>query len=240
MEITGKVALITGASAGIGLATARRFSAEGATVVLAARTQAALDAAVLEMQQNGRRALAIPTDLREMAQVKHLVEAAAAAFGRIDIVINNAGQSVAGALAALSLEDLRQVMELNVVAPVYLLQLVVPLMRQNGGGMIVNISSIVSKMSIPGLGGYAASKAALNIISDTARGELAADHIRVVNVYPRMTATNFGKNALGSRELRVQQLSTVLKAMVPDTAEFVAGKILEAVQNEPDEQFMNA
>jgi NAD(P)-dependent dehydrogenase (short-subunit alcohol dehydrogenase family) len=240
MEIQGKVVLITGASAGIGLATARRFAAEGAKVVLAARRGVILENAVNELRQNGCSALAVATDMRDPVQVKHLVDDAAAEFGRIDVVINNAGQSVAGAIASLSLDDFRQVMELNVYAPVYLMQLVIPLMRQNGGGMIVNISSMVSKMSIPGLGGYASTKAALNLISDTARGELAADHIRVVTVYPKTTETDFGKNALGNRELRAQQRNSAREAMRLDTPEFVAGKILEAVQKEPAEQLMNS
>ena len=109
-------------------------------------------------------------------------------------------------------------------------------MRQGGGGLIINISSGVSKMRLPGLGAYAATKAALNMLSDTARVELAPDNIRVITVYPRMTATDFGKNSLGNQQ------STHGPANGPaptvDSAEHVAGRILAAAQAEPEEQFM--
>jgi short-subunit dehydrogenase len=96
---------------------------------------------------------------------------------------------------------------------------------------------MVSKMHIPGLGAYAATKAALNILSDTARQELQSENIRVITVYPRMTATDFGKNSLGNRQMRTQQRAS--SWMVPDSAELVAEKILEAAQKEPAEQFMD-
>jgi short-subunit dehydrogenase len=93
----------------------------------------------------------------------------------------------------------KQIIELNVFGPLYAMQAVIPIMRQAGVGMILNISSMISKMKIPGLATYAATKSALNKITETARIELEADNIRVITVYPRMTATDFGKNSLGSR-----------------------------------------
>jgi NAD(P)-dependent dehydrogenase (short-subunit alcohol dehydrogenase family) len=112
-------------------------------------------------------------------------------------------------------------------------------MRLGGGGLIINVSSMVSKMRIPGLGAYAATKAALNMLSDTARVELAADKIRVVTIYPRMTATDFGKHSLGDQGMRQHQRASVSPAMVIDTPEMVAEKILLAAQKEPDEQYMD-
>lgn len=239
MDIQNKVVIVTGASAGIGLAAAQCLAAAGAQLVLAARTAAAIEKTAQELQQKGTAALAVPTDMRDRAQVERLVEAVLARFGHIDVLINNAGQSVAGTVETLGLDDFRQIIELNLIAPVYAMQRVIPPMRQNGGGLIVNISSMVSKMNIPGLSGYACTKSALNQLSATARAELAADNIRVITVYPRMTATGFAQNALGSRELRHQQRSSASAAMRPDTPEFVAGKILEAVQKEPAEQYMD-
>jgi short-subunit dehydrogenase len=120
------------------------------------------------------------------------------------------------------------------------MQASMPKMRTQGGGIIINVSSMVSKMQIPGLGGYASTKAALNTLSDTARGELAPDHIRMITVYPRMTATDFGRNSLGNRQVRQQQRGNAAPGMVIDSAEYVAEKILEAIQKEPAEQFMDA
>ncbi len=240
MELKDKVVLVTGASMGIGLATARAAAAAGAKIVLAARSTDKLTQLAEELQQSGTAALVVPTDMRNQVEVKHLVETTVQHFGRLDVLINNAGQAVAGAIADLDLEAYRQVIELNMFGPMYAIQASVPQMRTQGGGLIVNVSSMVSKMSIPGLGGYASTKAALNTLSATARGELAADNIRVITVYPRMTATDFGRNSIGNRQMRQQQRGTPRPDVVIDTAEYVASKILEAIQKEPPEQFMDA
>jgi short-subunit dehydrogenase len=237
MDINEKVVLITGATAGIGLASARSFAAEGARLVLAARSADTLEQITEELRQQGREAIAWPTDMRNQAEVERLADAAFQQFGRIDILINNAGQAAAGTIADVSIDNFRQIFDLNVFGPLYAMQAVIPKMRQNGGGVIINISSMVSKMHIPGLGAYAATKAALNMLSDTARQELQLENIRVITVYPRMTATDFGKNSLGNRQMRTQQRAS--SSMVPDSAELVAEKILEAAQKEPAEQFMD-
>ncbi|MEO7003330.1 MAG: SDR family oxidoreductase [Ktedonobacterales bacterium] len=242
MEIRERVVLITGASAGIGLATAKRFAAEGAQIALAARSKAALEQLADALRAQGTPALAIPTDMREPEQVHAAIAAAAKHFGRLDILINNAGQAAAGTVADLSLDDFRQIVDLNVFGPLVAMQAAVPVMRQQGGGLIINVSSMVSRMRIPGLGAYAATKAALNMLSDTARGELANDSIRVITVYPRMTATDFGRNSLGNRTMRSQQRapSGGDRNIQVDSPELVAERILDAAIQEPDEQFMDA
>jgi short-subunit dehydrogenase len=237
MDINEKVVLITGATAGIGLASAKRFAAEGARLVLAARSADTLDQITEEIRQQGREAIAWPTDMRYRTEVERLADAAFQQFGRIDILINNAGQAAAGTIAEVSVDDFRQIFDLNVLGPLYAMQAVIPKMRQNGGGVIINISSMVSKMHIPGLGVYAATKAALNMLSDTARGELLSENIRVITVYPRTTATDFGKNSLGNQQMRQHQRAG--SPITPDSPEFVAEKILEAAQKEPAEQFMD-
>jgi short-subunit dehydrogenase len=237
MEISGAVVVITGASAGIGLAAARRFAAEGAKVVMAARSAEVLDKVAQELRQQGCDALAVRTDMRSQAEVNRLIDTTFDHFGRIDILVNNAAQSVAGTVADVSIDDLRQIIDLNILGPLYAMQAAIPKMRASGGGLILNISSMVSKMQIPGLAGYAASKAALNMLSDTARRELESDNIRVITVYPRLTATDFGKNALGNRQMRQQQRAP--STIVPDSPEHVANKILEAARNEPAEQYMD-
>ncbi len=240
MDIKDKVVIVTGASAGIGLATARAVAKAGAKVVLAARSVELLKQLADELSREGYEALIVPTDMRQHSAVVQLIETALQHYGRIDVLINNAGQAIAGTVADLDLDAYRQVIELNMFGPIYAIQASVPKMRANGGGLIINISSMVSRMHIPGLGGYASTKSALNILSDTARGELAADNIRVITVYPRMTATDFGRNSLGNRQVRQQQRANTAPGVVIDPPEYVADKILEAIQKEPAEQFMDS
>ena len=246
MDIPGKVTIITGASAGIGLITARRFAAAGAKLVLVARSADKLAALAEELAGQGREALPLPADMRDPVAVDQMIEQAAAHYGRIDILINNAGQAAAGTVAQVNPDDYRQIIELNLFGPLYAIQAAVPKMRQGGGGLIINISSMVTKMHIPGLAAYASTKSALNMLSDTARVELAPDNIRVITVYPRLTATDFGKNSLGNQWMRQGQRGHGAPSGAPagmptaDTAEFVAERILDAAQREPADQFMDA
>jgi short-subunit dehydrogenase len=235
MDVAGKVTVITGASAGIGRATALRFAQEGAKLVLAARSVDKLTVLASGLHAKGCETFVIPTDVRDKTAVSALIERANAHFGRIDILINNAGQSAAGTVAEVNPDHFKAIFVLNVMGPLWAMQAVVHKMRSKGGGLIININSMVTKMHIPGLAAYAATKCALAMLSDTARDELAPDNIRVISVYPRMTATDFGKNALGDQHLRMQQRG---HAPVIDTPEFVAQKILEAAQKEPPEQYM--
>ncbi len=237
MDTIGKVAIVTGASAGIGQAASQRLASAGARVVLAARSAEKLEALAAGLKSCGCEALAVPTDMRVKSQVERLVETAFRHFGRIDILVNNAGQGLAGLVENVGADNLVKIIELNLLGPLYAMQAVIPRMRKSGGGMIVNVSSMVSKMHIPGLAGYAASKAALNILSETARHELADDNIKVCTVFPRITGTDFGKNSLGDPELRRRQRSA--GGLVPvDTVDFVAGRILQAIQTEAAEQYM--
>ena len=240
MEISGKVVIITGASEGIGRAAVKRFAAAGAIIAAVARSTDRLESLSEELRGLGHEAFPIPCDMRDRDAVNRMIERTFEKYGRIDILINNAGQSAAGTVAEVNPEDFRQIVELNMYGPVYAMQAAVPKMRLGGGGLVVNVSSMVSKMRIPGLGIYAATKAALNTLSDTARVELAADNVRVVTVYPRMTATDFGKHALGDQRMRQHQRASASPAVVVDTPERVAEMILKAAQEEPDEQYMDA
>lgn len=243
MDVKDKVVIITGASEGIGRAAALCFAKAGTRTVLAARSAEKLANLAAEIGGLGRLCLAVPTDMRNRAEVERLAAQTVEHFGRVDILVNNAGQAAAGAVADVNPEHFRQIMELNVFGVLYAIQAVVPYMRQAGGGMIINISSMVSKMRLPGLGTYAATKTALNMLSDTARVELAPHGIKVTTVYPRMTATDFGRNSLGDQRMRAEQRSSApapRPGMVIDTAEYVAEKILLAAQTEVEEQFMDA
>ena len=250
MDIHNKVVIITGASEGIGESTAKLLAAKGAKAVLAARSLDKLQVIAQAITAAGGEALAVQTDMRDEVAVKHLIAYTNQTFGRIDILVNNAGQSVGGPVASLNLESFRQVIDLNVFGVLYATQAVVPLMRTNSdGGLIVNISSMVSKMTIPNLAGYASTKYMLNGLMLTAREELAKENIRVLMVYPRMTATKFAQNGInysgfgGPRPVPTVDPSAPARPPVGggqpiDSAEHVANRILDAIQNEPAEQFM--
>lgn len=237
MDVAGKVTVITGASAGIGRATAQCFAAKGAKLVLAARSVDKLTTLAAELHAKGCETFVVPTDVRDKTAVTTLIERTCTHFGRIDILINNAGQSAGGKVAEINPEHFKSIFVLNVMGPLWAMQAAVPKMRSKGGGLIININSMVTKMHIPGLAAYAATKCALAMLSDTARIELAPDKIRVISVYPRTTATDLAKNAFGDHLFLVLQRQ---KAPVVDTPEFVAQKILEAAQTEFAEQFMDS
>ena len=235
MEIQDKVVLITGASAGIGLVTARRFAEAGAKLALVARSGDLLAKLHDELMEQGIESIAITADLREPADIKRAVNQTVQYFGHVDILINNAGQAAAGTVAEVNPDDFRQIIDLNIFGPLLLMQAVIPIMREHGGGIIINVSSMVSKMHIPSLSAYAATKSALNMISDTARVELAPENIRVISVFPRLTATDFQKNSLSSS---IHRRLTSNSPMPADTPDLVAEKILNAAINEPEEQYM--
>jgi NADP-dependent 3-hydroxy acid dehydrogenase YdfG len=240
MEVQGSIVVITGASMGIGEATARVFAEAGAKLVLAARSADKL-AALAQQLPAQAETLIVPTDVTDQAQVKALIDTAYARFGRIDILINNAGQAVIGPVATINPDQYRQIIELNLLGPLHTIQAVVPKMKEQGGGVIINISSTVSKMAIPGIGAYASTKYALNGLSLTARNELAAENIRVVLFHPGRTSTDFGKNAIYEKSPDKAWRPGSGQAMAEaDTAEAVARKILEAAINEPAEAEMPA
>jgi short-subunit dehydrogenase len=187
VDIKGSVFLITGASSGIGAATARLAAGHGARVVLVARRTERLEVLAAELPD----ALAVTADITDADQLRAAVEAATERYGRLDVLVNNAGQGLQLPLEKVELDDFRAVIELNVVAPLAAMQAVIPIMRRQGGGAIVNVSSGTSRIVIPGVGAYSATKSALTMMSQVARAELAVDGISVSVVYPNVTTTEF-------------------------------------------------
>lgn len=236
MDVRGKVVVVTGASMGIGAATAGAFAGAGAKLVLASRSAGRL-AAVAGGLPEGAEVLIVPTDMTDRGQVRALVDGAHERFGRIDILINNAGQTLVGPVETFTPDNYRRIIELNVFGPLHAMQAAVPGMRARGGGLIINVSSSVSKMAIPGIGAYASTKYALNGLSLTARNELERDNIRVVLFHPGMTDTEFGNNATVEDP---DYIPTPPPGLQPDTPEEVAQKILEAAASEPAEMGMPA
>ena len=179
--------MVTGASSGIGEATARLAHERGMRVVLAARREELLASLAAELPGS----LAVPTDVTDPTQVANLVRTTVDTFGRIDVLVNNAGQGLHLPIEDVDIDDVRAVLELNVLAPLALMQAVLPIMRSNGGGAIVNISSGTTRRTIPGVGPYAATKSALNTLTDVARAELAGDGIAISLVVPAVVDTSF-------------------------------------------------
>lgn len=231
MEIKDKVIIVTGASEGIGLATAKYLAAQGAKVVMAARSADKLEKEAKEILN----AIPVPTDMRNPEEIQKLISRTLENLGRIDILINNAAQGIYGPLESMDVDQFKQVMELNVFSVLRAMQLVIPEMKKQGGGMILNVSSMVSKNYYPGLAAYAATKYALNALSLTARAELAKDNIIVSVMHPRMTATNFGVNAINTRK---DARATGQASPNVDTAEQVAEKIGELIRSEEAEMMM--
>lgn len=187
VKIDGSVIIVTGASSGIGEAIARLAHARGMRVVLAARRAALL----AEVAAALPGAVAVPTDVTSSADIQALVDRTMAEFGRIDVLVNNAGQGLHLPVIEADLDDVRAVLELNVLAPLALMKAVTPVMRSGGGGAIVNISSGSTRRVLPGVGPYAATKSALNTLTEVARTELARDNITVSLVVPGVTKTAF-------------------------------------------------
>jgi NADP-dependent 3-hydroxy acid dehydrogenase YdfG len=197
------------------------LSGLGAKVVLAARRTERLEALAAELLGS----LAVTTDVTIAGQIERLVTQTVETFGRVDILVNNAGQGLHVPLEELKPDDLRAVFELNVVAPLMGMQAVLPVMRARSGGAIVNVSSATSLRVFPGLGGYAATKAALNMLSQVARLEQAGSGVTVSVVYPSVTATEF------HQRLRAGKLVSGGRGITPDPPELVGEAIAFAIRS---------
>ena len=188
-----QVILITGASAGIGSALAQRLATEflGIRLVLAARNAQKLEAVAISCQKVGADVLVVPTDLAEVEQVKALAAKALAHFGRVDALVNNAGYGQMGPVELIAPEDAQRQFAVNFHAPLVLSQALIPSMRDQGGGRIINISSLGGRLAFPAGGMYSSSKFALEALSDVMRMELEAFNIKVCVIEPGPVTTAF-------------------------------------------------
>jgi short-subunit dehydrogenase len=217
------VAVVTGASSGIGEATALALAGRGAAVMLAARAEEKLRFLEREISAAGGRALAMRTDVTDRDSVEAMVERTIEEFGSLDVLVNNAGLGLSGRVAELRAEDLRQVLEVNLIGPLVCIQAALPHMRQEG--RIINVSSVVGKRAIPKVGGYCATKSALNALSDALRVEVAGRGITVTSVYPGTTQTAFREN---SRRTKDEKRGWRPRGVVPEE---VAAKIAAAAES---------
>jgi len=191
--LSGKTAVVTGASSGIGRAIAETLGAAGAHVYLAGRTAAAMDESKKKIEEAGGKATVVTLDVRDVGALQALVDDAARETGRLDVMVNNAGLSYPGAIVDAEPEQWREMLEVNVLALLVGCQAAVKAMRAcQAEGHVVNISSVAALRRDSGV--YGSTKHAVNAISATLRNELEDDTIRVVTVMPGAIATNFARN----------------------------------------------
>lgn len=191
METAGRVALITGASAGIGEATARVFAGAGMRLALCARRMDRLERLAGELRAQGTDVAVHPIDVTDVSAVRAMVDATAARFGTVDVLVNNAGRGLGAKFEDTTLEEFRALFELNLLATVTASQAVLPLMRRQGRGHILNVSSVVGRRSLPGRAAYGATKFAMVAVSESLRIELRGSGVHVSLVYPIYTVTEF-------------------------------------------------
>ncbi len=188
-RLTGKVALVTGASSGIGEATALALAAEGANVAISARREDRLDELVKRITANGSKAYPIVADVSEEAQANEVVQKAQQELGRVDILVNNAGVMLLGMIEGANTEDWRRMINTNVLGLMYATHAAIPIMKQQGGGHIVNISSVAGRTARAGSGVYNASKWGVVAFSEALRQEVLKYKIRVTTIEPGAVAT---------------------------------------------------
>jgi NAD(P)-dependent dehydrogenase (short-subunit alcohol dehydrogenase family) len=192
-EMRGKIALITGASSGIGRATALKFASEGARTALVARNQARLAEVVQTIEAAGGEARAIVADVTEEADMQRAVREAVAAFDGLDVLVNAAGIMATGTIETTRLDDWDYMMNVNVRVPFYLMQCAMPYLVERQGS-VVNVSSVTGIRAFPGILAYCASKAALDQLTHCAALEMASKGVRVNAVNPGVIVTGLHRS----------------------------------------------
>ncbi|MFE1957042.1 SDR family NAD(P)-dependent oxidoreductase [Streptomyces sp. NPDC059479] len=220
-----KVVLVTGASRGIGRAVALAFAREGAQLVLAARSVEALAQVEKEVRDLGSEVLSVPTDVTSHGAVTALVDAAMDRFGRIDVLVNNAGIGKVGGIESAAFEDdVHQTLRASLFGMINVTQRVLPILRQQRSGTIVNMSSVMGRKAFSRFGSYAIVMHAVSAFSDSLRQEVADSDIRVSVIHPALTATDL------LREAEEAEMPPPFRHMTPLSSEDVARAVTKAVR----------
>lgn len=227
MQLANQVAIITGASSGIGEAITRCFAAAGARVVLAARSEEKLRGLAAEL--GAERALVVPTDVADSGQVERLVAHTVERFGGVDVLVNNAGIGLLGRLEETDWEHFRRMWEVNFFGLVRLTRAALPYLKKRKG-VVVNISSVAGKLALPYMSGYCATKSALNAFSTGLRMDLAQAGVRVVVICPGRVRTRFHANVYREGENLPGVFRAEKRRYTGITAEEVARATLRAVR----------
>lgn len=234
--LTGQTALITGASSGLGRAAATAFARAGADVILLARSAGELQQVAQEVEALGRRALALPVDLADEAAIDRAMTAALAQFGQVDVLVNNAGTDVPGRVTELSAQDWDQVLGVNLRAPFLLSRAVLPGMRQQGRGVIFNISSTAGKRGWANASAYCASKFALSGFTQALAAEEREHGVRAMVIYPGAMDTHWGAWTPEARQGRAAAPKPTPEALPPqevaDLLVWIAASPVGLVLNE--------
>ena len=228
-SIKGKTIIVTGASTGVGEATAKLCVREGANVVLAARDRKALDALAAVL---GPRSRAVVTDVSKHADCEALMNTALEAFGRIDGLVNNAGYNSRGTVESVALENIERIIEVNLKAPIRLSKLVLPHLRASGGGAIVNVASLAGRVPLDHEATYTASKFGLRGFSFAMAEELAGSGITVSVVSPGPIETGFILN-------EIEDVPDMVFSQPMATADDVARAIVASLEDGRRERVMN-
>ncbi len=224
--LSGKIALVTGASSGIGEAAALALAQAGATVAVAARRADRLEELVRRIEAAGGKALALPGDMTVESEAIKAVEDAVARLGRLDILINSAGVMQAGGVENCNLDEYRRVFDINLFATLYTCKAAVPHMLAQGEGDIITISSLAARKGGPYTNAYSASKHAVNSMTDGMRQELGGRNIRVCILMPGATSTEIGDHISDpawrkSIQAHVGKEGAVLPSEVGETIVFI-------------------
>lgn len=219
-SLADKVAIVTGASSGIGQATALLFAQQGASVVVNARQQAGLDAVVAQIEQAGGRAIAVAGNVRDEAVAKALVDTAVSRFGGLDVAFNNAGAlGELGSVVDMSLANWREVLDVNLTSAFLAAKYQVPAMLKRGGGSLIFTSTFVGyTVGMPGMTAYAASKAGLIGLTQVIAAEFGAQRIRANAILPGGTDTPMGRSFANTPETIafVERLHALKRRAMPE------------------------
>jgi clavulanate-9-aldehyde reducatase len=226
IDLSDQVVAVTGASSGIGEATALACARAGAAVALAARRAERIEALAKRIEQEGGRAVVVPTDVGEEAQARAFIERAHAELGRLDVLVNNAGVMLLGPIENAPTEEWRRMIHANVFGVLYCTHAALPLMRKQGSGHIVNVSSVAGRIARAGSGVYNLTKFGVGAFSESLRQEGVGMGVRVTTVEPGAVATELpGHN----RPEVLEQMAKRFAGVTPLSAEDIAGAILYAI-----------
>lgn len=234
-NIAGKVIVITGASSGNGEATARHLAERGASVVLGARRSERIEALASELTAAGHKAKAVTTDVTDKDQVKRLVVAAVETFGRIDVLLNNAGLMPLAPLERLKIDEWDQMIDVNLRGTLYGIAAALPYMKEQKSGHFINVSSVYGHKLGPDATVYCATKFGVRVLSEGLRQEVKPYNIRTTVISPGAVATELLEH-ISEKEIQAQTKDFVSQIAIP--AESFARMVAFAV-NEPEEVDVN-
>ena len=231
-KLDGKVALITGASSGIGEATALALAALGAKVALAARRADRLQKLEKQITDGGGKALSLVTDIADEAQATEMVHKTNSNFGSVDILVNNAGAMLVGPVEGADTSDWQRMININLLGLMYATHAALPLMKAQGGGHIVNISSVAGRVAIPNYAVYNATKFGVCAFSEALRKEVYKDKIRVTVIEPGGVATELA-DQITNPEFKQQIIEEFLQSITALESEDIAAAITEGGRSAP-------